>query len=251
MSVCEVYWIRRAIHSDVMTEGYVGITTCGFSKRMREHKRHAKRGVTHPLYSAMRKHEDFVSSVILKGSLEYCLFIENKLRPEFNIGYNLKPGGQQSMLGYKHTPESRQKITEANKRRGPVKEHTKELLSIASKGRTHTEETRKRMSDLAKLRPTNPDTMHALQSARKRLIFPWQQGFVCMDVWANAERIFDNMSTYPDYGIHRLSKIVGFTPSQLQVVHRNIKNGWNPYTCQEWQTTFKTNKDTLVSKEGE
>lgn len=234
-----------------MTEGYVGITTCGFKKRMREHRHNAESGVVHPLYSVMRKHEDIVSSIILKGSLEYCLFIENKLRPDFNIGYNLKPGGQVSMLGYKHTQESRQKITEANKRRGPLTEKAKMLLSLANRGRVLPDETRKRMSEAAKSRPINIETMKALQEARRKRVWPWQQSVVCFGMWEDAEKIFDAMCLYPDYGTYRLSKVVNYNYGTLRVIHKLIKSGWSPYTCQEWQKTFKTNNDTLVSKEGE
>lgn len=249
--VCELYWIRRECHTDITCEGYVGITTAGFISRKSSHLSKAKKGVNSPLYNAIRKYDDICYSVILVSTLEYCLEVENRLRPHQNIGYNICIGGGKNMAGYKHTDEFRRKISEANKRRGTVSDETKKLLSIASKGRIHSEDTRKRMSEIAKERGINPETFNRLQEGRKSCIFPWQQPVCNLELWKNATKVFDAMQKYPEYGIHNLSKVVTFTPSQLQVIYRNIKNGWNPYNCQEWQQTFNENLDTQVSILGE
>lgn len=234
-----------------MTEGYVGITTTGLSNRLRQHKCRMNGGKSHPLYSAMRKYRDFVASVVLVGDLDYCLYVESSLRPDFNIGYNLKPGGDRTMLGFKHSDETKLKISEANKQRKPVSDETLKRMSEAHLGILHTESTRKRMSEIAKARELNLTTLNLLQEGRNKRVFPWQQGGICLDLWKNATSIFDAMCLFPEHGTHRLSKVVGFTPSQLQVIFRNIRNGWNPHICQEWQKTFNKNIDTEVSKEGE
>ena len=75
-----VYWVRNEEHTDILSEGYVGITK-NPERRLENHK---ERGS--------------VRTIILVGSKQYCREIEYKLRPKANIGLNKNPGGMLPMI---------------------------------------------------------------------------------------------------------------------------------------------------------
>lgn len=87
-----VYWIHLEEHSDVLSEGYVGISK-NFTERMRNHKKNNK--VT-PFTQAIKKYTwEKLKKDILVSSLsqEEALEIEASLRKEERIGWNLQRGG--------------------------------------------------------------------------------------------------------------------------------------------------------------
>lgn len=87
-----VYWIHLEGHSDVFTEGYVGISK-NFSERMRYHKKNKKVTI---LTKAITKYSwDNLKKDILVSNLtqEEALEIEATLRKEERIGWNLQRGG--------------------------------------------------------------------------------------------------------------------------------------------------------------
>jgi len=90
-----LYWIRRQSHTDIATEGYVGVSNW-FRGRKFIHKRSLKHG-SHKnplLQNAFNKYKnEIVIDVVTKGSLSDCLQLEANLRPHREIGWNLLPGG--------------------------------------------------------------------------------------------------------------------------------------------------------------
>jgi hypothetical protein len=86
-----VYWIRAKHHTDITSEGYVGITN-NFAKRMWTHN---KKKTNPHLKSAINKYgwENLEKSIILVGDENYCLLIEEQLRPSNEIGWNIVKGG--------------------------------------------------------------------------------------------------------------------------------------------------------------
>lgn len=76
-----LYWLKFPEHSDIFTQGYVGVTP-NLEKRRREHK--------HKFKSIWDK---IVLQTILVAESAYCYAIEQKLRPLRNIGWNKAPGG--------------------------------------------------------------------------------------------------------------------------------------------------------------
>lgn len=108
----------------MLEQGYVGFTSGSVDRRWREHKSAAKaeQVLNYPVYNAMRKYGDaLVVATLLEGPDEYCLEMENKLRPVPNIGWNISCGGGAPMLGKRHAagafdnafpPERRKKQSE-------------------------------------------------------------------------------------------------------------------------------------------
>ena len=94
--VCYLYWIREAHHTDIFSEGYVGITQ-NFDYRVYQHISNAKNPNQWKNYRTVFRKAlisgDFMSTIVLVGSRNYCLEVEEKLRPEWKIGWNLARGG--------------------------------------------------------------------------------------------------------------------------------------------------------------
>lgn len=133
--------------------------------------------------------------------MEYCLELENKLRPVCGIGYNVAiGGGEVSRLGATHTKETKQKMSESAKQRGQ----------------------RPPQSALDKSAETNSKKV------------AWLCQFSNKDVWKRAGEVYDHLQKHPTHGTHRTSKMIGTTPDQLTQMFKKIKSGWNPWLDDEW-----------------
>ena len=77
-----LYWLHMPNETDVLTQGYVGVAS-NLKKRLRSHK---------------HKFKDLWGHIVVKQLLvstkEYCLAIEEKLRPSRKIGWNKSSGGK-------------------------------------------------------------------------------------------------------------------------------------------------------------
>ncbi len=74
--------------------------------------------------------------------------------------------GHKRMLGYKHSEETRAKVSEALRNRPPISEETRAKLSASKKGRAVSAEAREKMSKAAKNRPpVSTETKEKLSKA--------------------------------------------------------------------------------------
>lgn len=92
----EVYWIHLESHTDVRTQGYVGITRCGADKRFQTHKRNSKKPEhSHKTISkAIQKYGGSILLTILCFcSKSYAKQLEFNLRSSPFIGWNMNVGG--------------------------------------------------------------------------------------------------------------------------------------------------------------
>lgn len=101
MNKCVVYWIRHPDHTNVFSQGYVGISVDHDirwynHKYQIEHKQHKN---PH-LASAVLLHgwDNLVKEVVLIADKDYCYNVENFLRPTANIGWNVNPGGGENPM---------------------------------------------------------------------------------------------------------------------------------------------------------
>lgn len=76
-----LYWLRLPEHTDMWSQGYVGVTA-HIENRIRSHKHRFK---------AMW--DKIVFQKLVMADKNYCYDLEKKLRPASNIGWNKSEGG--------------------------------------------------------------------------------------------------------------------------------------------------------------
>ena len=87
-----VYWIREKQHTDIYTDGYVGITKKTLKERVREHKKNKGNSI---VAGKLRTNKDLVWSVVhTTQTLEEALALEARYRPTQLVGWNLQKGGE-------------------------------------------------------------------------------------------------------------------------------------------------------------
>ena len=86
-----VYWIHRPEHTDMFSQGYIGVSN-NTKLRWREHE--TRTGNLH-LQRAIAKYswDNLVKEVIVIADELYCLAVEFKLRSADKIGWNIVAGG--------------------------------------------------------------------------------------------------------------------------------------------------------------
>jgi hypothetical protein len=130
-----VYWIRKKEHTDIYTQGYVGVTKTNLEERVRSHKKNYKNSI---VAGKLRKYDDLVCEVIHNvPSLAEALELEAKYRPTPMVGWNLQRGGE---LGVEPewylVPENKEKHsmkTSEATRRGIAANDTTEARSERAK----------------------------------------------------------------------------------------------------------------------
>lgn len=144
--VMSVYWLRCVEHTDMFSQGYVGITRHGREKRrFWEHK---TVGQNAHLRNALNKYE-VVQEILLIADKDYCKEIEQKLRPEANIGWNIVAGGglPPSFKGKKRSAEFVERLRQQVQSAETRAKRSKSMLGNQNGvGRKLTEEQKKAIS---------------------------------------------------------------------------------------------------------
>ena len=126
MTACSVYWIRCADHTDMTSQGYVGVSIDA-ERRWLQHKR--PRQNPH-LKFAVQKYgwDNLVKTQLLISTEEYCLEIERKLRPDNNIGWNITAGGGKPPVAY----GNKSRVGKSSWNKGiPCSDEMKKKLSLS------------------------------------------------------------------------------------------------------------------------
>lgn len=139
-----VYKITNKINGKI----YIGQTICKLNRRMANH---LSRQQT-PIEKAITKYgiESFEICVIDHASDKETLnekeiYWINTFNCKAPFGYNLTDGGE-GRNGVVVSTETRDRLSEANKNRGPMPIKTRLKISNANKGRVVSRETRKKLS---------------------------------------------------------------------------------------------------------
>jgi len=207
-----VYWLHLPEHTDIASQGYVGVSNTTAAKRFVHHNSDANRGSQYPVHKAIRKYGDrLVLDTLVEGPSDYCYVVENKLRPLARIGWNCAVGGElPSTLGMKHSPE------------------TKARMSVSRQGKKLAPETVVKMVS----------TRRATTSGRFK---DWDNGRSNTAVWLSAEELYEVYLTVPACGHRRLAGAFGrFTFRQLTAITDKFKSGWVPSEdsdYMEWKAT--------------
>lgn len=116
-SAMYLYWIHHKNHTDILSEGYVGITRRTITERFEEH---LVVGNQH-LRNAIQKYgEDVIVECVDQGTDEFCIQREKELRPIRGIGWNIAEGGGNppNMSGIPRSEETKRKISQTRKEKG-------------------------------------------------------------------------------------------------------------------------------------
>jgi len=177
-----VYWVRNKVNG----KGYVGKTSGRLSSRRNQHHSNARNGRSNrPFDNALRKYGF--------GAFIWIVLIENDdlkhlneqesiwiflLRTRHPNGYNLTDGGEglpgwvpsdeelERRKEYCHSKEIKAKISKRTKI-ALARKSIKRKMSLAGYGRSHTEETKKKISESNKGKHGKRGYHHSEETKRK------------------------------------------------------------------------------------
>ena len=90
-----VYWIRLPEHTDMFSQGYIGVSK-NVKTRWARHEKDSlknKHENAHLANAILKYGKNLIKEVILIASEEYCYVVEKLLREKENVGWNLNIGG--------------------------------------------------------------------------------------------------------------------------------------------------------------
>lgn len=261
-----VYWIHKPEHTDLFSQGYVGITSSTVGGRWAEHSYEARKGTSTPLYNSIRKNGNLIVDTVLEGSLEYCLGIERSLRPLPNTGYNIAVGGGACMAGRKHSEDAIQKMREVKSGEShpqfgvPRSDETKGAIAKANTGKRHSKETiaklsgdnhwlkaagwseehKKAVSEKLKGRAKSAEHKAALAAFTANTM-PWEYAVANKLVWSYAMEVFSNGFTATE-----AATAYKLTRGSFEKMFKRFKQGWNPLEDSKymaWLAEYQTNKE--------
>lgn len=99
--MAEVYWIHLPEHTDMFTEGYIGITSRTTKERFKAHIKESKRKdrKKYRIHNVIAKYlERLIVDTLVICDDDYAIELEAKLRPSSRIGWNTVAGGQNVKL---------------------------------------------------------------------------------------------------------------------------------------------------------
>ena len=174
MAPHSVYWIHHPTHTDMFSQGYVGVSV----NAERRFKQHLDNKNNLHLVNAIQKYGwgNLIKKQILIAEKDYCYGIEGKLRPAGNMGWNIAVGGGVPPTPLKiHGEGMRKKMSEINKLRlqDPVYREKFTKLQVGCKawnrGKRASPETieKQRLSHLG--RPSNRKGMTNSQESIDKL----------------------------------------------------------------------------------
>ncbi len=235
-----VYWFHFKEHDDIKTQGYVGITSGKYRRRWREHKSSLLRGI-HPnsyFQNVVNKYgfDSLEFTVICECTEEYAKELEEKLRPQPKIGWNLMKGGEANWEHVPFTEERRKFQSEMVKNLWKDPEYRESRTSTL--GRKASEETKLKQSAGIKnfykdRTPPPPYKQHRAKSEH------------CKPIWLMADYIFEMWSE--GKGDRVISKSLGHENrnSTIYKICKLFNSGWIPSEDQEWIDYREETNDSL------
>lgn len=212
---CFVYWIRlKECHTDIKSQGYVGITSKTVEHRWKAHKSNNKSGkfAHYPLYRAFAKYgeESLEVLTLCEGSLDYCLYMENNLRPSNGIGWNSLIGGGTTTKGQKFSDEARAK------------------MRASAKARITPEEREKRRV-VTRIHSNKPETIAKMSALIKSFDWKlWRSPVANKQIWVFADKIYDLHVKYPNWRVRTMCNVLGLEHDSLLIMFKAFDNGWIP-----------------------
>lgn len=227
-----VYWIHLPEHTDMLSQGYIGVTSKSVNDRFSAHKYDAAKGSSLAVHRAIRKYGTaLVLETVVDAGEDYCYELEGKLRQTPRTGWNTVTGGRKSPMsgiptkdhpcyGKPCSESTRAKISKANS--GPnngMSGRVGELNHFY--GKKHSEET------LSKLSSKKISDHHKQINREKMLSYrDWERPTSVTSTWANALEFHMEYST--GMSAYKTAKKYNVTPSRLTKIFQRFAEGWVP-----------------------
>lgn len=166
-----LYWIRKPEHTDIFSEGYVGVTKHTAEERYREHLVKAKGSQKNTKVArAIKKYGSvLIVETIVISDIDYVIDLENKLRPQKNIGWNIHVGGLYQNKDVFVPEERRKKISAALKGRPADPAHIA-YMNECRKKKGVSEESRRKMSLAQRGRKVTGQALVNIQNGAKKKV---------------------------------------------------------------------------------
>jgi group I intron endonuclease len=147
---------------------YVGVTVRSVEKRWRQHMKDSQRGNL-AIHAAIRKYSPEAFEVKTLAQVEDSEMFELEKRAiaalgtKAPLGYNLTDGGEGGLPGFTHSEETRRRLSEAKLGRSLTDEHKEKLRAakLGTRRGPHSEETK------AKIGAASAGRLHSAESKRK------------------------------------------------------------------------------------
>lgn len=259
-----VYWIRKPEHTDLFTQGYIGVSSRTLEERIAEHvkvsgENHKK---VYAIHKAIRSIgiDNLICSVVIIADEDYCYEVESKLRPTKKIGWNLAEGGSKppSKLGFKHSDESKEKISKIWK----GKTRSPESVKRSAESRTgfkHSEESLQKMSESQLGRKQSQETIDKRISKVKgqtrteeqkkkfsdaRLSKnPWEIKPANIETWKLADVYYSEW--LEEKSPHKVARRLGLNHNSLAAMFRWFERGYTPLENEVWLNTFSNIRESI------
>lgn len=230
--VCYLYWIHLSDHSDMSSQGYIGVTTESPEHRYKRHVWDAKSGRssnTNIMKAILKYGDELIVTTLLVASRQYCSDMESKLRPDKFTGWNVAPGGFGGSLGREGKPHT---------------DETKSKISKAQVGRKVSKETCNRISESKRGKPAHPDIVKGCKKYFAEVWKPWDSVFANQGVWLCADIAY-TLVTETGIGATSLANFLGVPDSKTCTIVKKIKQGWNPLIDPAW-VAFKEKENICL-----
>lgn len=250
MKPAYVYWIYLDGMTDITKEGYVGFTSKSVETRFKQHLWSTTyKDRTYKFVQVLRKYgKELKVKTLVIGNVDYCLKVEQMLRPNINIGWNTVIGGDCGHIGIKPSEETRRKQSLAATGR-KMSEESKKKISDFNKGSTFTLEERQKMSSAKKGKifteshkaalsashkgkPLPEETKNKLKKIRQES--PWMSSSR-RETWLLVPTLYEMFLN--GLRVCDMCKVLDIKKFTIRCIVLKFKNGWNPTTdalFQEW-----------------
>lgn len=237
--MAEVYWIHLPEHTDMFSEGYIGVTRHDVKHRFTQHVQEANRreyAKWHFTRAIKKYGQSLVAETLVVAEEEYCYELELKLRPQNFIGWNMAAGGQRPI----RNPDSYGDVW-------------KQKLREHNLGKEHGQETLNKLSVLSKSWWANEDyqakMLVATQANKVSEVVEngfWKRSTKKNRVLPIADVLYKAYYEYPNLFMPQILEILNLDESYLQPfrrIARKFRGGWNPHEDPLWLDQFKKEGD--------
>ena len=233
LDLAEVYWIHLPEHTDMLSEGYIGITSETTKERYRAHIKESKRKdrKKYRIHNVIAKYKDsLIVDTLVICSDDYAIWLEEKLRPSPRIGWNTAAGGNKVKLlrdikeTTKHTEESKQKMS-----------------VVQAQCWIDNRESRMKFI-LNNLRRPMYQPKDSDGNNLRMWINRWGNIVQSKDQWSRAEEFYDFYKASEFCCAYDLTDHFGYDRKKkqwFQFLLRYFEGGWNPKEDPLWLLDFK------------